>query len=377
MSLPALPRLTAVFATTPDKAQLTLSVFLVGFAIGQLAYGPISDRFGRRPVLLFGLVVYTLGGIGCALAGSIDQLILCRLLQGLGGCVGRVMGPAIVRDEFHAQKGAQVLSYVTLVMALAPLIAPVIGGYLLVFTDWQAIFLSLAAFGAIVLVVIATRFAESSKYHDPQATEIATLLRNYAHFLTNRACLGYALINCFVFAGLFSYISGSSFVFIEVFGLPSQVYGMLFGVTAIAFMSGAALNGRAVRKRKPQAVLRVGLAIVLVAGALMLAGVILAPSAIGVMLAIMIYVFGMAFVFPNATAAAMEPMPRMAGVASSLLGSSQMAIGSVTGYLVNRFYDKTPLAMASGIAVASLLACLTYALLIHRGGVARGTRGPR
>src|ERR1043166_1687233 len=105
MSLPALPRLTAVFATTPDKAQLTLSVFLAGFALGQLAYGPISDRFGRRPVLLFGLVVYTLAGLGCALAQSIDQLILCRLLQGAGGCVGRVMGPAIVRDEFHAQDG--------------------------------------------------------------------------------------------------------------------------------------------------------------------------------------------------------------------------------------------------------------------------------
>ena len=137
------------------------------------------------------------------------------------------------------------------------------------------------------------------------------------------------------------------------------------------------LNGRLVRRRKPQAVLRVGLAIVLVAGAVMLSVALLAPSALGVLLAIMIYVFGMAFVFPNATAAAMEPMPRMAGVASSLLGSSQMAIGSLTGYLVNRFYDKTPLAMASGIAAASLLACLIYALLIHRGDAARGTRGPR
>jgi DHA1 family bicyclomycin/chloramphenicol resistance-like MFS transporter len=376
MSLPALPRLASVFATTPDKAQLTLSVFLIGFAIGQLAYGPISDRFGRRPVLIFGLVVYTLAGIGCALAGSIDQLILCRFLQGAGGCVGRVMGPAIVRDEFHAQHGAQVLSYVTLVMALAPLIAPVIGGYLLVIADWQAIFLVLAGFGAIVLAVIAARFGESSKHRDAQATQIPTLLRNYGRFLANRACLGYALINCFVFAGLFSYISGSSFVFIEVFGLPSHVYGMLFGATALAFMSGAALNGRLVRKRAPQAVLRAGLAIVLLAGAVMLGVALAAPSVLGVMLAIMIYVFGMSFVFPNATAAAMEPMPRMAGVASSLLGSSQMATGSLVGYLVNRFYDRTPLAMATGIAAAALLACLTHALLIRRAGAAPGKAAP-
>ena len=195
-------------------------------------------------MLLFGLVVYTIGGIGCAFADSIDELVLFRLLQGIGGCVGRVMGPAIVRDEFHAQQGAQVLSYVTLVMALAPLVAPMIGGYLLVVADWQAIFVVLAGFGAVVLAVIAARFGESSKHRDPRAMEIASLLRNYGRFLAHRACLGYALINCFVFAGLFSYISGSSFVFIEVFGLPSQVYGILFGVTATAFMAGASLNGR-------------------------------------------------------------------------------------------------------------------------------------
>jgi MFS transporter, DHA1 family, multidrug resistance protein len=377
MSLPAMPRLTTVFATTPDKAQLTLSIFLIGFAIGQLAYGPVSDRFGRRPVLLFGLVVYTIGGIGCALASSIDQLILFRLLQGIGGCVGRVMGPAIVRDEFQAQRGAQVLSYVTLVMALAPLIAPMIGGNLLVIADWQAIFLVLAGFGTIVLVVIAARFGESSKHRDPQAMQIATLLRNYAHFLRHRACLGYALINCFVFAGLFCYISGSSFVFIEVFGVPSQIYGILFGVGAFALMTGAGLNGRLLHHRAPQAILRLGLVIVLTGGGAMLLVALIAPSIAGVLAAIVIYVFGIALVLPNATAAAMEPLPRMAGVASSLLGSSQMAMGSLAGYLVNRFYDKTPTPMAAGLAAAALLACLTYALLIRRGGAGPGPAASR
>jgi len=264
-----------------------------------------------------------------------------------------------------------VLSYVTLVMALAPLIAPVIGGYLLVIADWQAIFFVLAAFGAAVLAIIAMRFGESSKYRDPQATQISTLLRNYGRFLTHRACLGYALINCFTFAGLFSYISGSSFVFIEVFGLPSHIYGILFGLTAFALMAGASLNGRLLRRLLPKTVLRAGLAIVLFGGAAMLASAIVLPSIPSVLLSIMIYVFGMAFVFPNATASAMEPMPRMAGVASSLLGSSQMATGSLAGYLVNSFYDRTPLAMASGIAAAAVLACLSYLLLIHRSGPAR------
>src|SRR5260221_3309722 len=261
-------------------------------------------------------------------------------------------------------------------MALAPLIAPVIGGYLLVIADWQAIFFVLAAFGAAILMVKATRLGESSKFRNPQATQVPTLLRNYGRFLTPRACLGYALINCFPFAGLFCYISGSSFVFIEVFGLPSHIYGILFGVTAIAFMTGAGLNGRLVRRRAPQVILRAGLAVVLTGGSAMLLAAFVSPSIPGVLGSIVLYVFGMAFVFPNATAAAMEPMPRMAGVASSLLGSSQMATGSLAGYLVNRFYDKTPLAMAAGIAAAALLACLTYLLLIHRGGAGQGRAAP-
>ncbi len=156
-----------------------------------------------------------------------------------------------------------------------------------------------------------------------------------------------------------------------MFGLPSHVYGILFGVTAFALMAGAGLNGRLLRRQPPKTVLRAGLAIVLLGGAAMLTTALVQPSIAGVLVSIMIYVFGMAFVFPNATASAMEPMPRMAGVASSMLGSSQMAVGSLAGYLVNSFYDRTPLAMASGIAGAALLACLSYLLLIHRSGQAR------
>jgi DHA1 family bicyclomycin/chloramphenicol resistance-like MFS transporter len=365
MSLPALPRLTTVFATTPDMAQLTLSVFLIGFAIGQLFYGPLSDRFGRRPVLLVGLFLYTLGGLGCAASASIEELVAFRLLQGLGGCVGRVMGPAIVRDAFKAQDGAQILSHITQVVALAPLVAPMIGGYLLVTAGWRAIFLLLGVCGAAILIVTALKFAESSKFRDASATRFGTLLRNYGRFLSHRACLGYMLVNCCVFAGLFSYISGSSFVFIEVFGVSSQIYGVLFGLTAVAFMAGAALNSRLVRRLLPQRLLRIGLVIVLAGGLTLVVCAVLVPSIIGTMLPMMIFVFGMGLVLPNGTAAAMEPMPHMAGLASSLLGSSQMAVGSLAGFLVNSFYDRTPVAMASGIGGAALCACLVYILLIH------------
>ena len=374
MSLPALPQLTAVFAATPDEAQLTLSVFLIGFAVGQLFFGPLSDRFGRRPVLLGGLALYAMGGALCAASPSLGMLVLGRLVQGLGGCVGRVMGPAIVRDSFSAQAGAQTLSHITQVVALAPLIAPTIGGFLLTFAGWRAIFVLLALCGIGLLIVTATKFAESSRFRDAQATQLPMLLRNYGRFLSHRTCLGYLLVNCCVFAGLFSYISGSSFVFIDAFGVSSQVYGLIFGATAFALTIGAALNGRLVRRHKPQRILKLGLVVVLAGGVALLLWAKLAPSILGVTLPMMVFVFGMGLVMPNATAAAMEPMPRMAGLASSLLGSSQMAVGSLVGVLVNRFYDKTPTAMATGIGAAAIAAILVYLLMIR--GLARGGAAP-
>ncbi len=365
MSLPALPRLTAVFATTPDAAQLTLSLFLAGFALGQLLYGPLSDRFGRRPVLLGGLAIYTLGGLGCALSASIEALVLFRLVQGVGGCVGRVMGPAIVRDEFHTERGAQILSHITQVVALAPLLAPMIGGYLLNLADWRSIFFVLTACGLAIFFATLAQFGESSKYRDASALRPFVLLGNWSRFLTHRTCLGSLLVICGVFSGLFSYISGSSFVFIEALGVPSQIYGVLFGITALAFMLGAMVNARLLRRLAPQRILRWGLLLNVGGGLILLALALAAPSVPGIIAPMMVFVFGMGLVIPNATAAAMEPLPRMAGVASSLLGSAQMAAGSLVGYLVNRFYDGTPVAMASGIAGGALAAALAYLLLLR------------
>ncbi len=275
------------------------------------------------------------------------------------------MGPAIVRDAFKAQDGAQILSHITQVVALAPLVAPMIGGYLLVTVGWRAIFVVLGGCGVAILTVTSLKFAESSRFRDVTATRLGTLLRNYGRFLSHRTCLGYMLVNCCVFAGLFSYISGSSFVFIEVFGVPSEIYGVLFGLTALAFMVGAAVNSRLVRRFPPQRLLSMGLVIVLVGGVSLVLCAIVVPAIATIMLPMMIFVFGMGLVLPNGTAAAMEPMPHMAGLASSLLGSSQMALGSLAGFLVNSFYDRTPIAMASGIGGAALCACLVYLLLIR------------
>jgi DHA1 family bicyclomycin/chloramphenicol resistance-like MFS transporter len=367
MSLPAMPTLTAVFAAPTERTQLTLSVFLLGFAASQLVYGPLSDRFGRRPVLLFGLAIYTAGGIACALSPSMEALIAARFLQGLGAAVGRTLGPAIVRDEFQQPRSAQVLSYITVVMTLAPLLAPIAGAHLLVALGWKAIFLTLGLAGAALLAAAALALGETNRRRDPAALRPRALLRNWFRFFSNPVCAGFALVNCCVFAALFSYISNSPFVFIDTFGLSTESYGYLFGSTALAFMAGSLVNGRLVRRLSPYRALELGFALICSGGLLLVTLAALRLfGPLGVILPMTIFVFGMGMVFPNATAAAMEPLPQMAGTASSLIGSSQMLFGSLVGWVVSRLYDRSSLPMAASVALMSATAALIYLALLRR-----------
>ena len=255
MSLPALPTLATVFAVNADQAALTLSMFLAGYSVSQLFYGPIADRFGRRPPLLFGLALFAAGGVGCALSGSIKELVLWRLVQGVGACAGPILARTVVRDLYERRRGVQILSYMTLVMAVAPLLAPLIGGYLLL-VHWRAIFGLLAVIGLAILAATWSGLPESIPWRDPRATRPSELLRHLVDFGTRRVCVGYTFLVCFIFCGLFSYISGSPFVFIEVFGVPSNRFGYLFGLSAFALMAGALINTRLVRWVPPRTILR-------------------------------------------------------------------------------------------------------------------------
>jgi DHA1 family bicyclomycin/chloramphenicol resistance-like MFS transporter len=360
MSLPALPTLAAVFAVSADQAALTLSMFLAGYSASQLLYGPIADRFGRRPPLLFGLALFAAGGIGCALSGSIKELVLWRLVQGVGACAGPILARAIVRDLYERRRGVQILSYMTLVMAVAPLLAPLIGGYLLL-VHWRAIFGLLAVIGLAVLAATWSGLPESIPWRDRRATRPSELLRHLVDFGTRRACVGYTVLVCFIFSGLFSYISGSPFVFIEVFGVPSNRFGYLFGLSAFALMAGALINTRLVRRVAPARILRFGVALILVGGAAISACAVFRLGGLaGIVGSMLIYILGMGMVSPNAIAAAMEPVPRMAGFASSLIGCLQTAGGSLIGYIVGALYDRTAVPMALAVGLSAVLAGITY-----------------
>jgi len=367
MSLPALPTIAAVYRANPETVQLTLSLFLVGYAGGQLFYGALSDRFGRRRMLLAGLAVYTCAGFACAVSPGIAFLVTVRLVQGFGACVGPILGRAVVRDHMTGARAAQTLSYITLVMGMAPLVAPILGGYLLDRIGWQSIFIFLGSFGLILAIATWAGFAESLKDPDPQALRLSRLAGNARAFFSNRLCVGYALVNGFVFAGLFAFLSGSPFVLIEVYGVAARDFGYYFALSAVGLFVGSLANSRLVRYLGHELAMRWGFLVLNLAGAGLLA---LAwtrwGGALALMIPIMGYVVALGIILPNATAAAMEPLPRMAGMAASFLGAIQMGGGALSGYAVAALYAGTPMAMGGVIAAMAVGATLVYALLIRR-----------
>jgi DHA1 family bicyclomycin/chloramphenicol resistance-like MFS transporter len=367
MSLPALPALGRAFDAPPERVQLTLSLFLLGYGGGQLFYGPLSDRFGRRPMLLAGLVIYTLCGFACALAPSIEVLLLARLVQGLGGCVGPILGRAIVRDHWSGVRAAQTLSYVTFVFALAPMVAPLLGGALLERFGWQAIFFAFGIFGVLLMICTWLGFAESLAVPDPRALELARLAANARRFFASRRCVGYMLVNSFLFAGVFAYISASPFVFIEVYGVTPGRFGLYFAMGALGIMAGALVNSRLLRRRPPERVLRLGLFLVVLAAAAIPALVWTGRGGpLSFAVAMTVYVFAQGLIMPNAIAAAMEPLRDMAGMGASFLGAMQMLAGSAAGYGVNALYDGTALPMAAWVAAMASGALLSYRLVLPK-----------
>lgn len=366
MSVPALPSLSTVFAASPDTVQLTLSLFFLGYAVGQLLYGPFSDRFGRRRALLAGLGIFTLTGFLSAASWSIEMMIWLRLLHGISAASGPVLARAIVRDHFSGDRAAQGLSAVIAVMSLSPLIAPGIGGLVLTFLGWRAIFLLLGVLGLLLFAATFWGLGESLTHPDHQALHPRRLIANYRAFFANPRSRGFTIVNAIAFAGLFAYISGSPFVLIDVYGLSSVVFGFYFGLSALGFMLGSIANNRLVPRWGMDAMIRLGFAVLVAGGAILLiASWLRLGGPWGIVLPFLVYAFGLGLVLPNATAGAMEPLPHMAGNAAAIVGATQMGTGSVAGYVVNRLYNHSPVPLAVMIALAALVATIFYFLALR------------
>ena len=367
--LPALPGMTAEFATDVARVELTLSVFLIGFAVAQLFYGPLSDRYGRRPAMLFGLLLYLASSLACMLAPSIDALIAARFFQALGACAGPVLGRAIVRDVYGPVQAARVLAYISGAMAIAPMIGPFIGGWLTVWFGWRANFAALALFSAVQTAVVFRLLGESNAHKDPLATRPHRLLGNFRELIAGRAYLGYLLCAAFGYAALFSFISGSSFVLIGLHGLTPQWFGASFGLVVTGYIVGTLLTGRHTLRLGTSRMVMMGALLGTAAGSLMavlaLAGV---ESVWAILLPMFVFMVATGLVMPNAIGGALAPYPKMAGAASALMGFVQMSLAAAVGIAVGHAYDRSAVPMTAAIALCGWAVLASYFFLVRSAG---------
>ncbi len=365
--LPSLPDMTRVFATDVSRVQLTLSAFIAGFAVAQLILGPLSDRYGRRPVLLAGIGFYLAASVFCLFAPSIGMLILGRFLQALGGCAGPVLARAIVRDSYPRHEAARVLSTMASIMALAPAIGPFIGGALQAGFGWRANFVVFVLFGAGLLAAAWRLLEETNRHPDSRASHPLLMLENYAALLANRRFLGYTLTLSLAFAWMFSFISGSSFVLIGSLGVKPQYFGFCFIAVVAGYMSGSFTAARLSARIGIERMIGFGVLLGICGGAVLAglawAGVATVPAVVA---PVSVMFFAAGLTLPNSTAAALAPHASIAGSASALLGFVQMAAGALAGWLVGRLHDGTTLPMAGVIAGAALGAFLAHQLLVSR-----------
>src|SRR5688572_25608929 len=240
--LPALPTIARDLHTSDALVQVSLSVYFVGIAVGQAVYGPLSDRLGRKPALYLGLAMFILGSLGCAVASSVGLLIGFRLLQALGGCAPLVVPRAIVRDHFDQRGSVRMLSILMLVMGLAPILAPLVGGQLLGQFGWRSIFWAHAIYGSVWLAAVAIGLRESLSVGRRQRQRVGAVLAMYGRLLSDRAFMAHVLVGALIFAGLLAYISGSPFVFIELFHVPPSQFGVYFGINAIGIITASQIN---------------------------------------------------------------------------------------------------------------------------------------
>lgn len=363
--LPAMPLMARDLMTDAESIQLTLSVYMVGFALAQTFFGPISDRFGRKPTIMFGTCIYLVASVACALATSVEQLIAFRLFQSIGAAAAPVVARAVVRDMFAREEAARMYAVVTTVVAIAPVIAPVLGGFIVVWFGWRANFWILTGFGATAMLLVITMLPETNKALDRSATRVSQMLRNFATMLSNRSYAGYVLTIIGNFSGLFAYLLGASFVLVDQLGMTPTAFGLSFGFASVGFMSGAFLGSRLVRYMGIEKMCLMG-TFCSAAGGMLVFGLIWSDviSIWSIILPTVVYFFGMGMSQPNIQAGAISPYPQMAGAAASLLGLAQYVSAGLLSMVLAIFaFDQTFL-LATIMGTSGVFAFVAFLLMI-------------
>ncbi|WP_221393088.1 multidrug effflux MFS transporter [Dyadobacter sp. NIV53] len=355
MYLPGFPTIANDLNTTIDKVQLSLTSYLIGICIGQILYGPLLDRFGRKIPLYAGLILYVIASIGCAMTSSVDELILMRFFQAMGGCVGLVASQALVSDLFPSNKRAEVFSMITLVIAVSPMIAPTVGGYVTVGFSWHWLFIILAGIVAIMIAGIYFFLPVGKMPDNSVSLKPKSVLSSYFIVISQPQFLVYTLAGGLATAAPFAYISGSSDVFMNLYKVTEQQYGWIFAFLAFAMIGSTQLNHFLLKKFQSQEIIKITLIYQSVVGMLLITGVYNnwfgLYSLIGMMF---VFLTGQGLTGPNTSALSLAPFKKHTGSASALMGSWRMGAGAIISAIVSFLHNNTAMPMVGMMAFCSI-----------------------
>ena len=371
--LASMPSMTRVLSATERQVQLTLSLYMYAWALCQIFVGPLTDRYGRRPLLLAGLALFVAASLACALARGIEMLIVARVAQAIGMAIVSVVPRAVVRDLHTGEHAARILSLMGVVLGIAPIVAPIIGSNLHVWLGWRANFFFVAAYGAIALACVAAVFPETIRARDRRATAPSAILANYARLLRSRRYVGYTLVAAFAASGLFAFLAGSAFVFVSVMGTGERGFGLLFGAVMLGNITGAYAGSRLVMRLGIDRMLGLATGLMLLSGALLAA---LAWARVGhpaaVVAPMFLFMIALMTTMPQATAGALTGFPEIAGSATSLLLFGQFVLASTAALVVGTTFDGTQRPMAGTIVAAALAAFIAFRVLVRPGAARAG-----
>jgi len=360
--LPGFSLIAKDLGVTVSEVQYTLTSFLAGLSIGQLIYGPISDRIGRKKPLVFGILVYIIASVAISYSTSLESLVALRFVQALGSCVGMVITRAIVRDMFEPKEAAKVFSLIILVMGVAPIIAPLLGSQILLVATWRLVFILLAVFGAVTLFGVLTFVPETIKEKSP----LSVGFKNYYHLLFDRQFIIATIISGTIMGSMFSYVSGSPFVFINIFKITPKVYPFVFGGNALGFIVFSQINSRLLNHFTLDGILKFGISTCLTGSVMMSFSLFFDLPNYVFFTALFFSIASIGFVLPNITAKALEHQRKRAAVASALMGSLQFLISSIGSVLVTVFANHTAWPMNIVMVSFMLISFLLYMFGIHQ-----------
>ncbi|HEV9038314.1 MAG TPA: multidrug effflux MFS transporter [Puia sp.] len=359
MYLPGFDDIARSLGTTPARVALSLSSYFIGISLGQLIYGPLLDRYGRKRPLYAGLAVYVVATFVCMQAKDIDTLIALRFIQAVGSCAAQVAAMAMVRDLFGAKESARVFSLLLLVIGLSPMIAPTVGSYVVVSYGWRTVFLILAILTMIITALTVFFLPESYSPDKDFSLKPVAIIKNFLTVLRIRQFMIYVLVESFAFAGLFAYVSGSPILFMNIFHVDKRTYGWIFAFLSVAFIGLSQFNVILLKRFSGEKIIRVALTGQVIVSLTFMAGAAAGWYGLGLTIFFLfLFLAFMGFTYPNAAALALAPFDKNAGTASSLLGMLQLGVGALASIAVSAFMKGTSFPMAAIIAVSSVIALL-------------------